>query len=527
MKPLNREILFNQKILIIFVFLLALILRLVALKQNYVIAHDGTLYIKMAKLFAAGQYQHELFSARTYYAFFPLLIFAFYKVLGDWILAGQLISVCFGSLTIIPLYLLARRLFDEQIALIGAVFYSICPQLVIYSAEVLRDVPCLFFYTTALWLGYKGIKDNKIAFMGLAGVFIAISTSLRIEGLALLAVFALIMLWYGIKGVVPWRRILAVSGAVLIIAMCVLIFLGFWFKQSGIAIGSAQISRAKYVVSSLEHKTVKDIEAEAAESDISGKAKKFFSLATKHRFILYASQILYNMIWVFTVPLFLLFLFGICKRRKVAYHLDEFLLVAIYVSFVSVYFIGLDLFDYLGARHVFQLVVPALIWSGVGFVELKERIIRWISARSFPLRDRVIRYMTPFLLVIICVPLLAMAWAPQRKNKLELKEIGLWLKDHGYAHSTIMAPREFARLAFYADGELIDIAEGSYEDIILFAKEMNANLLVINRNTIDRFSPHFLDMVSPRDLQLISIPMIKTPKYATTVFVIKGEGERK
>jgi 4-amino-4-deoxy-L-arabinose transferase-like glycosyltransferase len=526
MKPLNREILFNQKILIISLFLLALIVRLVALKQNYVIAHDGTLYIKMAKLFAAGQYQHEIFSARAYYAFFPLLIFAFYKVLGDWFLAGQLISVCFGSLTIIPLYLLARRLFDEQIALIGAVFYSICPQLVIYSAEVLRDVPCLFFYTTALWLGYKGIKDNKIAFMGLAGVFIAISTSLRIEGLALLAVFALFMLWYGIKGVVPWRRILAVSGAVLIIAMCVIIFFGFWFKQRGVAIGSAQILRAKYVVSSLGHKTVKDIEAEVAESDLSGKAQNFFNLATKHRFILYASQILYNMIWVFTVPLFLLFLFGLCKRRKVAYHLDEFLLVALYVSFVSVFFIRLNLSDYLGARLVFQLVVPALIWSGVGFVELKERIIRWISARGFPLRDRVIRYVTPFLLVIICIPLLAMAWAPQRKDKLELKEIGCWLKDHGYAHSIIMAPREFIRLTFYADGEFIDIAEGSYEDIMIFADEMNADLLVINRNTIDNISPDFLEKISPRELRRIVIPDIPTPRYATAVFLIKGTGER-
>ena len=124
MKPVNREILFNQKILIVVFFLLALIVRLVALKQNYVIAHDGTLYIKMAKLFAAGQYQYEIFSAGAYYAFFPLLIFAFHKVLGDWFLAGQLISLCFGSLTIIPLYLLARRLFDEQIALIGAFLAS-------------------------------------------------------------------------------------------------------------------------------------------------------------------------------------------------------------------------------------------------------------------------------------------------------------------------------------------------------------------------------------------------------------------
>ena len=142
------------------------------------------------------------------------------------------------------------------------------------------------------------------------------------------------------------------------------------------------------------------------------------------------------------------------------------------------------------------------------------------------MRDHALRYMTPLLLLIICIPLLAMAWAPQRKNKLELKEIGLWLKGHGYAHSTIMAQREFVRLAFYADGEFIDIAEGSYEDIMIFAREINANLLVVNRNTINRLSPHFFDMISPRDLQRITIPSIPTPHYATTVFLIRGTGER-
>jgi hypothetical protein len=120
-----------------------------------------------------------------------------------------------------------------------------------------------------------------------------------------------------------------------------------------------------------------------------------------------------------------------------------------------------------------------------------------------------------------------MAWAPHRKSKLELKEIGLWLKNNGYAHSIIIGQIEFARLSFYADGEFIYLLEGSYEDIMRFAKEKEAGLMVINKKTIDHFSPGFLDKISPKDLQRIDIPGIETPKYATTVFLIKGEGERK
>ena len=115
---------------------------------------------------------------------------------------------------------------------------------------------------------------------------------------------------------------------------------------------------------------------------------------------------------------------------------------------------------------------------------------------------------------------------PYRKDKLEIKEIGLWLKDHGYAHSIILGQPEFIRLAFYADGEFIALPNGSYEDIIQFARGKEANLLVINKKTIGELSPQFLETVSSKDLQQISIPEIATPKYATTVFRVKGLGEK-
>ena len=155
-------------------------------------------------------------------------------------------------------------------------------------------------------------------------------------------------------------------------------------------------------------------------------------------------------------------------------------------------------------------------------MELKERASGWIKGRNFPLREQAIRWMTPILLLLICAPLLSMAWAPHRKDKLELKEIGLWLRDHGYAHCVIMGQREFARLVFYADGEFVHLPKGSYEDIVRFAREKKVTLLVINKKTIGYISPHFLEEVSPNDLQKIDIPGIKTPKYATTVFLVRN-----
>jgi len=502
---------------------------LIALHQNYVIAQDGAMYIKMAQLYAAGEYHHELFRTHAYYSFFPLFILLFYKVIGDWVLAGQLVSALCGALTVIPLYLLARRIIDEKIALWGTTFYALCPLLVQYSAEVLRDVPFIFFYTTALWWGYKGIKDGKLFFVGLSSLFITISASLRPEGLTLLAALTLFLLWHGLKNGISWKKRLMAFGVLGATVFFIFSLVGLLMNQKGIQIGKMQVRAIKNIVGIkgvIENKTIKSIENEVEKMDISATGKEFFALAKKHRFVLYSSHIFYNTVKVFNI-LFLLFLFGLIKRRKIKYRQDEFLLFSIYAVLVPMFLIYLNDINYLHARYLFPLVVPSLIWSGVGFVELKERIIRWTKPGDFPLKDYVVRWITPLLLLVICVPLLAMALAPQRKDKLELKEIGLWLKNNGYAHSIIVGQNEFNRLAFYAEGEFIDLSKGNYQDIIRFAWEKKARLLVINQKTIDQISPLFLEKIALRDLQRIYIPGIKTPKYATTVFLIKGAGERK
>ena len=205
------------------------------------------------------------------------------------------------------------------------------------------------------------------------------------------------------------------------------------------------------------------------------------------------------------------------------YRGDEFLLISIWGVFLIAFLFQLNNANYFTTRYSFPAIVPSLIWSGVGFVEVRERIIRWIQRKDYRFRDRAIRWMTPLLLLIICVPLLAAALAPHRRGKLELKEIGVWLREHGYAHSIIVGQYDFIRLAFYADGEFFDLPKGSYQEMMKFAREKEADLLVLNKKTIDHLSPGFLQKISSRDLQRIDIPGIQTSKYATMVFLIKNK----
>jgi hypothetical protein len=144
-----------------------------------------------------------------------------------------------------------------------------------------------------------------------------------------------------------------------------------------------------------------------------------------------------------------------------------------------------------------------------------------LEARDFQLKAMALRWLNPLILLLICIPLLSMAWEPVRKNKLELKEIGLWLKNNGYGHSTIAGQKTFLRLAFYADSDFIPLSDTNYQDIVKYSRSKEAALLVINEKTIKKLSPNFFNSIPTKGLQQIHIPFIKTPRYATRVFQIK------
>ncbi len=521
------EVLNKERLLFIALafFGAALGVRWIAIMQNYVIANDATLYIKSAKLYSMGFYA-EGFNARST---FPLLIALSQKLFGDWVSAGQWVSAFLGALTVVPLYLLARCLFDDKVAFLTAIFYSICPSLVKNSTEVLRDMPSVFFYITALWLGYKGIREGRVGMMGLAGVFILLSASIKDYGLVLFASLLLLLIWFVFHHIATWKQALMLSTLFIGSAILIVIFFGIFLNQRGFSMHAPIIARTKVVLAGIKDQKERSLEIEKKieSSEIGPQDKRLLGLAVNQRFALYSYYIVYKTVHAFNFILFILFIFGVIKRKFIPYRKDEFVLFSLYATYIPLFLLHLNVYNFLQTKNTFPLVVPSLIWSGVGFVELKNRVTRLMNGRDFPLREWMLRWGTPLFLLVICIPLLSTAWAPHRKDKLELREIGLWLKDNGYVHSIVVGQHEFARLAFYADGDFMLLPKGSYQDIVRFAREKGASLLVISRKNIDHISPHFLDMASPSDLRPINIPGIKTPEYATMVFRVEGLRENK
>ena len=519
---MGRLTLKREKILFTILVLLgaALGVRWIAMLQNEVIANDAILYIKSAKLYSVGAFWEgfQAFPRST----FPLLIAFAQRFTGDWVWAGQWVSTFFGALAVVPFYLLAQGIFGEKIAIVSSIFYVICPSLVQKSAEVLRDTPFVFFYVTALWLGYEGMRKKRAEIMGLAGLFILLCASLKDYGLMLFLSLLLFLCWFVVKRQMTLRKAFFLCSTFLASAIVVLFLLGSVLYYKGFDIRTPILSRAESAFMGVtdQRSTVSRLEKEMEELEFSPQGKRLFGLAMDHRFALYFYDIFSKTVHAFNIILFVLFIFGLIKRHRTPYRMDEFLIFAICAVYIPLFLLFLSYTNFFQTKSIFPILVPLLIWSGVGFEEIIERSKRLMKKCPLALKEWGFKRVNLLILILIIIVMLSVGLAPKRRDKLELKEIGLWLKNNGYSNSIILGQDKLARLAFYAESEFIPLPKGTYEDIIRFAKERKASLLVIHKEVMDRLSPNFLGKVTSKDLLPIDITGIKASKYPILVFRI-------
>ncbi len=139
--------------------LLATVLRIISLSREPLINPDGIAYILQAKAFYLQQ-ADQILTAYPYPTNLSLMIAGIYHFLGDWILAGQLISLFFSLLTIIPLYSLSRIFWSRWISFSIVTLYEVSPVFVELSHGIIRGPQFWFFLVLGLW-GFCRFLDLK------------------------------------------------------------------------------------------------------------------------------------------------------------------------------------------------------------------------------------------------------------------------------------------------------------------------------------------------------------------------------
>ena len=471
--------------------IITLIPRIIVFLQPQIITIDGTLYIKMAKLFAEGKYAG---TRGSYFNLYPLMIFLVQKFIGDWELSGRLISLILGTLTVIPIFLLGRSLYNERMGWFSALFYVTLPDFLKFDTQVLRDPTYWFFMTFSLYLVWEGLKKNRLLVTALASMSAGLGAITRVDGLVLWGVLAIYVAFCRTPGVPIKRK--ALNVAILVIIFPILfsaILLSTKGNTNPIAVGemtsfSFNVIRGNIRAILQPGDPIARINTEDYKS-LPHLTKDALELGIRHRIILAVFEVIYKFVKSANL-LIVLILLGLWKRKREGFEAPDWYLLVVFTGlFLMSAFYARQIY-YFSTRHGLSLVLPCVFLAGHGLDFMAERFSRGFDHLTS--RGNIIKkYLVHLLTLVIIIVFLAHGLSFERSGKVNQKEVGLWLKEKGYQGSVIMGPKQLLRLAFYADGKFLEMPE-SWEKAVEGIRKNEVRIVVVDSVTIEQDCPGFL-----------------------------------
>jgi 4-amino-4-deoxy-L-arabinose transferase-like glycosyltransferase len=203
---------------------LAALLETFVAARSPIIAPDGIVFIGMAHQLVDDpqqairiQAQHPGYPYLVAGALRVWAVFGLPMTIESEVWAARIPSMIAGVLSVGALWLLARRMFDEQIAGVAAVLFAFLPLARQNAADALSDAPHLCCYLFAAWAALAGLQSRRPAWFALAGLTSAAGFWIRPEGGSVALVVAALLLWKIVQGAPGERLRWAMSLATLVI----------------------------------------------------------------------------------------------------------------------------------------------------------------------------------------------------------------------------------------------------------------------------------------------------------------------
>ena len=125
--------------------------------------------------------------------------------------ASRCLTVAFGTVTLLAILALARRLYDEPTALVAGALYVLCPMTLFYDRLVMADPVMSTFFALSLLASARAAQSGRVRDGLLAGPPAALAVLSKASGVLLL--FVPVAAWLTLSR--PRRRGLPALGAAL------------------------------------------------------------------------------------------------------------------------------------------------------------------------------------------------------------------------------------------------------------------------------------------------------------------------
>ncbi|MBT0665306.1 glycosyltransferase family 39 protein [Geobacter pelophilus] len=166
-----------------------LAVRLLSLHNYDVISVDGTAYVGVAR-----SLRNFDFSGLASYGFYPVLVWLGGMIIPDLETAGRIVSVIFGVLLCVPVYLLGMELFSRRTAVAACTVMIVWPSLRHWSCEVMTQSTYVTLAFAGIYCVWRMMRNASIRDAILAGFFLSLAYVTRTEAILLVVLLPLLLL---------------------------------------------------------------------------------------------------------------------------------------------------------------------------------------------------------------------------------------------------------------------------------------------------------------------------------------------
>jgi len=479
---------------IIVIFILALFIRLCFLSTPKIIDSDGVIYTRLAGSLMSGNGFIGLDGTKSTIVrpLYPIFIGIIDKIIKNIELSGRIISIFFGSLMPVIIFLISKEIFGKKESFLAAILVSMSPILASTSTGVMTETLFMFVIGVGILYLYSALKRGRNFNFFISGIIWGLPYLIRPEGISYLLVCVGMILFFNPEKISLRYRWIFVSFFLLGVFIPVLPL----FVYLRISFGHWIISPEIYYLNPIE--------------------------PAVYLRNLYYSAYIEQIPRIFT-PLLIVF-FGIGQFRSIfaegKIRENVYLLSFVLYPFIIYPWNSETTISW---RH-YTIILPLLyIWVAKGIAEPA----RWLSEGA---NKRNVKLLVTISLAVLVfadfMPRLSASFRkkdPYLECPLEYKFTGEWIKNNvGKDKAIISRIRE---IAFYGGVRGFGIPKElkDCKQLVAFAKDRKIDYLVVDRRWTARLYPYLSvlleDKNTPADLKLV-YSWDKRPEYQVKVFKI-------
>jgi hypothetical protein len=481
----------NEKQVLLLLIGITFALRLYAVLMAQGIAFDSAAYGFMARYFLKGDFIKGL--SIPGHPLYPLLMSLFSLDSTHVEMAGRLLSLFFGTLTIIPLFYLVKEAIGQKEAIFSALFYSFHPYLVTYSGMLMTEATYWGLLVLSVYFFWTGLKKEKVWRAMLSGFFLGLAYLTRPEGIGYVLVY---LIWAVVEGGLKkkwFKRSIFIGVLILTVFIFGIPYVIYIHQETG---GWLISKKALAVQTDLLKESPEQVDPTIGIEQNKPVSRDFKILWITHNIIQFLPSVTYRYLRAYHFSLWLFLFFGLIRVRREGIDYELFI-----ASLVLFHLVSLSTFLPSTIRFSIPVIPLSLLWAGTGLLEMKRYLEKIKGANA----EKVI-----FLFVaLVVLSQLPQSLKPERSFRAGQKKVGLWLKQNTPPGAIIMSnsPQE----TFYADREWMMLPSGistpgnpgkSYHEIIDYVKTKGVRYILVNKNTHE-MNPGFIESIQPTDLKEI------------------------